>query len=173
MRTYAGTLICVALHAHARCSLPLFVASFSVLAALHLSLLRQSQTRDLDAVAGGSGSSSASGALDLHSLDGWRSLRQQLSSSRARTAGEWSDLLRATLHSARDTLDVSLPALRALLDTWWTQPAASRITHLRNQRGLNVDDYQNDMRSLLIHLQQLETRYNRRLQHKLEQAHPL
>lgn len=114
-------------------------------------------------------SRSGGAEFDVAALSEWTQLHHRVSDFHSRRDVEWTAILREVLQQAASTLDVSLPRLRDLLHTFWTQPAQACIPHLRNRLGYNIDDYTQQMRTLLTQVQQQEARYNRALKQKLGQ----
>lgn len=146
----------------------LFLLACYPLAAVHLALLQRAAVVSRQNLL--QSASSAPGATsDLTSSTAWSHLLARVRSFDARLSGEWTTALRAVLHRATETRDQGLPRVSTLVESFWRQPAAATIGHLRNRLGYNVDDYVAQMRTLLAQVQQAEARYNRALKNKLEQ----
>jgi hypothetical protein len=136
--------------------------------AAHLALLQRAaalahQSR-LDAASAASG-----GFIDVTSPVAWTQLTSRIRAWKTKRAGDWTTALKVVLQRATETHSKSLPRVRTLLDSFWRQPASSTIPHLRNQKSYNVDDYTQEIRTLMTQIQQSEARYNRALKNKLSQ----
>jgi hypothetical protein len=110
--------------------------------------------------------SSPSSSSSFISLSFWRLLFDRLIDYRNRQSTDLTIELNRILEVAITTLNISLPQLIILLESFAKQPAQNTIPHLRNTMGFNIQDYQQQIQTIVALIKQQQIKYNRQLKQR-------